>query len=75
MRDDDRHVREIRRDVVEVHRVGILQPQPAAARHAGADARMAAVEDRRQLVLGDHLVELVGHAVVGEEALQRRDGT
>ncbi len=33
---------------------------------------MAGVEDRRQLVPGDDLVEVVGHAVVGEEALHGR---
>jgi hypothetical protein len=32
---------------------------------------MAAVEDGRQLVFGDHLVERPGHAVVGQEALHR----
>ena len=46
------------------------RPPPPA--HAGADAGMAAVEDRRQLVLGDHLVELVGHPVVRKEALHGR---
>ena len=33
---------------------------------------MAAVKDRRQLVLGDDLVEAVSHAIVGEEALHGR---
>ena len=33
---------------------------------------MAAVKDRRQLVLGDDLVEAIGHAIVGEEALNGR---
>ena len=34
--------------------------------------RVAAVEDRRQLVLGDHLVDRPGHLVVGIEALHGR---
>ena len=35
-----------------------LQSQPAAAAHAAADARMAAVKDGRQLVFGYHLIEV-----------------
>ena len=72
MRDDDRHVGKVGRDVVEMDRVRILQPQSAAARHAGADARMTAVKDRRQPMLRDHFVERIRDAVVREEALQRR---
>ena len=49
-----------------------LRPQAAAAPHAGAHSGVAAVEDRRQPVLGDYLVERIGHAVVGKEALAGR---
>ena len=73
MRDDDRHVGEIHRDVVDMDRLRVFQAQSAAAAHAGAHAGMAGVEDRGQLMLGDHLVELVGLAVIGEEA-RRSDG-
>ena len=38
----------------------------------GADAGVAAVKDRRQLVLGDDFVERIGHAIVREKSLQRR---
>src|SRR6266536_2109533 len=69
MRDDDRHVGEIHRDVIEVNRIGVFEAQSAAARHAGADAGMAAVEDRRQLVLGNHLIERIRHPGVREETL------
>ena len=72
MGDDDRHVREVGGDVVEVNRVRIFEAQAAAARHACSDAGMAAVKDGRQLVLGDRLIEAIGHAVVGKEALQGR---
>ncbi len=71
MCDDHRHVGEIGRDVVEVDRIGVLEFQPAAARHAGADAGMSGVEDGRQLVLGDEFVELIGDRIVREEALHR----
>src|SRR2546430_17388591 len=56
-------------DALPIYRVGVFAPQPAAARHAGADARMAAMEDRRQLVLGNHLIERIRHPVVREETL------
>src|SRR6266516_6041462 len=67
MRDDDRHVGEIDRDIIEVNRVGVFEAQSAAARHAGADARMAAMEDCRQLVLGNHLIKWIRHPVVREK--------
>ena len=70
MRHDDLHVREVRGDLVEVERVGVLQQHASPAPQAGADGGLAGVEDRRELVLGDHLVERVGEPVVGEEGLQ-----
>ena len=72
VRDDDRHVRKIDRDIVDVNRIGVLQPQAATARHVGADAGMTAVENGRQLVLGDHLVKLIGHAVIRKKSLHGR---
>ena len=69
---DHLHVREVRGDLVEVHRVGVLEQDPTAARQPGADRGLAGVEHRRQLVLGDHLVERVRQPVVREEALQAR---
>ena len=45
---------------------------PPPPRRAGADAGLPGVEERRQLRLGDHLVERIGHAVVREELLHRR---
>ena len=62
-------VGEVDRDVVDVDRVRVLEPDPAAAGQARADARLPGVEERGQPGLLDHLVERVGHAVVGEEAL------
>ena len=50
----------------------VLEPDAAAARHAGADPAVAGVEEHRQPRLGEHLVERVGQAVVGDELLQRR---
>ena len=46
--------------------------RPPPQRMPRADARVAAVEDRRQLVLGDHLVDRPGHPVGRLEALHRR---
>ena len=69
MREHDLQRREVDGDVVHVHRVGVLQPDAAAARQARADARMPGVEERGQPGLLDHLVERVGQAVVREEAL------
>src|SRR5690606_12761753 len=71
VRDDHRHVREVRRDVVEVDRVGVFELQSAAAGHSRADARMAAVEYRGKPVFGDDLVERIRHAVIGKESLDR----
>src|SRR3954451_11576651 len=72
MRDDDRHIWKIYRDVVDVNWIGVLQPQAATAAHVGSDAGMAAVKNRRHLVLRDHLVELVGDTVVREKPLHGR---
>ena len=65
-------VGEVHGDVVDVDRVGVLQPDAAAPGEARADARVARVEERRQPCLLDHLVERVRHAVVREEALDVR---
>ena len=75
MGDDDLHVGEGDRHVLDQHRVAVLQPQPAAAAHARADARVAAVEDGRQLVLGDHLVDRPGHPVVRARSPAPSGGT
>ena len=56
-------------DVVDVDRVGVLEPDPTAPGKAGADARVTGVEQRRQPCLLDHLVERIGKAVVREEPL------
>src|SRR5947207_9257786 len=69
MCDDDRDVGEIDRYVIEVNRIGVFEAQSAAARHAGADARMAAVEDCRQPMLGNHLIEWIRHPIVRKETL------
>ena len=72
MREDDRHVGKVGRHLVDVHGIGILQLQPRSARHACADPGLAGVEDCRQLVFSDHLIEGIGIAVVREEGLGRR---
>ena len=70
MREHDLELRKVGRDVVEAHRVRVLEPEPAAAAHAGADAAVAGVEERGQARFRDHLVERVDAPVVGEERLE-----
>src|SRR5436309_2945154 len=72
MREDDRHIREIDRDVVEQHGLRVLEPDAAPATRRRADAGLPGVEKRRQLGLGDCFVQRVSHAVVGKELLHRR---
>jgi len=64
MRDDDLHVGEGDGHVLEQHRVAVLQAQAAAATHAASDA---AVEDRRQMVLVDDLVDRPGTLSAGSK--------
>ena len=68
--EDDVQAAEVGRDVVDRHRVGVLQPHPAAARHARADPGRAGVEQRDQPGLLDHRVQRVERAVVGPEGLR-----
>src|SRR5712692_10714497 len=72
MRNDDRHVGEVGRDIVNVDGVRVLEFETAAARHARTDSRVTGVKNCRQLMLGDDLVKLIGHSIVWEEALQSR---
>src|SRR6202789_3223366 len=70
--EDDRHVGEVHRHVVEVDRVGVGQPDPAAAPGAGAGPGLPGVKQRGQARRLDDLVDRVGHPVVGEERLRAR---
>src|SRR5580658_3371723 len=72
MRNDDFHLREISRYVIEVHRIRILQAQAATAGHAGAHAGMTAVENSWQAVFRDDFVHWIGHAVARKKSLARR---
>ena len=72
MGEDDGHVGEVDGHIIEMDGLRIFQPQAAPAPHARADARMARVEDGGQLIFGDDLIELVGHAVVWVETLTSR---
>jgi hypothetical protein len=69
VRDDDRQVGEVDGDIVEVQRVGVLQPDPTTAGQTRADPGLAAVEERGYAELLQHLVERVGSTVVGIERL------
>ena len=72
MRHDDRHVGEVDRDIVDIHRVRIFEPHVVAAAHAGADAGLPCVEQRGLACFLDRLVERIGETVIWEEALHRR---
>src|SRR5215471_9838243 len=72
MRQDDLHPGEADRHVVDVQRVGVLQADPAAAGHTGADAGLAGVEQRDRPEFLDRLVQAVRHPVVGVEPLDVR---
>ena len=63
MSEHDLHVGEVDRHVVDQHRLAPLQAHAAAAGQPRAHARMAGVEDRRQLVCGDHLVDRVADGI------------
>lgn len=72
MGNNDGHVREVDGNVVEVHRTRVLEAKPPTAPHPRADTGMAAVENDRQLVLGDHLLRRIRQAVVRKEPLHGR---
>src|SRR5260370_19960825 len=72
MGQDDVHVGEIDRHVVDVHRVGVLQTDAAAAVRARSDSGLAGVEQGHKPAGGDDLVERVGTSVVRIEALRAR---
>ena len=69
MGEDDPQVGEVGGDVVDAHRVRVLQPHAAAARHAGADPGCPGVEQGDQSGFGDDLVEGIEVPVVGPERL------
>src|SRR6266404_2281211 len=69
MRHDDRHVGKIDRDIVDMHRIRILEPHVVAAAHARSDAGLSGVEERRLAGLLDRLVKRIGEAVVRVEPL------
>lgn len=58
--------------IVDVHRVGVLEADAAAARKTGSDPRTAGMEERGQPGLGDDLVERIERLVVREERLDVR---
>ena len=72
MRNDDGHVREVRGHIIKEHRVGIFQAHATTTAQTRTHARVAAVENHRQLGLGHGLVIRVGHAVVGVKPLAGR---
>ncbi len=59
-------------DIVDVHRIAVLQADAAAAGHAGADAAVAGVEDHGHLEFIHHFIERIRAAIAGEEFLQGR---
>jgi len=72
MRHDDRHIGEIHRDIVNWHRIAILQAHAAAARHAAADPAVSCMKDAREAGLRKYFVERIGDPVAGRKLLQGR---
>jgi hypothetical protein len=63
---------EVDGDVVDRHRVAVLEAHAAAAAHPRADPAVPGVEQHGQPRLGEHLVERIGEPVVRHELLERR---
>src|SRR5690625_1289312 len=59
---DDVHIREVGRHIVDQHGVGVLQPDTTTAGLAGTHAGLAGVEEGDQAVGLDELVQRVGDA-------------
>ena len=72
MGQDDPQLREVDGDVVDEHRVRVLQPDAAAAGYAGPDPGLSGVEQRGHAELLDGVVQRVGHPVVRRETLDAR---
>src|SRR5579872_2108506 len=70
MRHDDAQVGKVDRDVVDVHRVRVLEADATAAADARADPCLSRMEDRRESEFLQHLIQRIRDAVVGVEALQ-----
>ena len=62
------------RHVVEMHRVGVFEPQLAAAVHAGSDAAVPGVKDHRQLVHRREVDTFVEIALAGGAFTERHPG-
>src|SRR5579862_5579280 len=72
MRSDDRHVRKLPRDIVQINRLRISQAQAPSSAHSCTDAGVPSVKDRGQLMLRNDLIERVGQFVVRKESLDGR---
>jgi len=69
MREDDPQLGEVHGDVVDEHGIGVLQPDTAATRHPGTDARLSTMERAGNAGFLDQLVQRVSHPVIGHETL------
>ncbi len=63
MGEDDLHVGEIHRDIIDQHRLAVFQAHAATAAHAGAHAGVSGVEDRGQAIFGDDFVDRIADAI------------
>ena len=64
MCEHDRHVGKIDSDVVDVHRVAVLQPDASPSRHPSADSAVARVKNDREFGLVDHFIKRIDRAIV-----------
>ena len=72
MGEHDGQVGEVDGDVVDEHRVRVLQPDAGPAAHAGPDAGVTGVEQGGDPMTFEHLVQWVGRRIVRVEALRVR---
>jgi hypothetical protein len=72
MREDDRQIGKVDRDVVDQHRRAVLEAHAPAATGAGSDPAVTGVKDHRHARRLEHFVERIDAAIVRHELLQRR---
>src|SRR5262249_59936655 len=72
MRKNDRHIRKINGDIINVHWVAVFQTNASAAAHACADPAVAGVKNHRQTSFRDDFVKRVNRSVVRVKSLYRR---
>ena len=69
MRKNDRYIRKINGDIIDVHGVAVLQADAPAAPHSCADAAVAGVKNHRQPSFGNDFIK---SALIDKAAVNQR---